>query len=227
MRNQGILCDAAYRRCLGVGLTVIALTLCAMVVGTGAASAAGPTCPEGSTYNKATKLCERNPSVVCPSGSTYDPSSGLCTAPPTSSSPTCPQGYSYNPDARRCYASPQDSCPEGFSPDPAYPGWCYQAHPEPITCPEGSEGVVDPVEGYICVAPAARTCPEGGTLTEGGECVADPETSATCGEGLSYDPTREACVAVPQYSCPQGYGYNTLTGKCQTAPTKATKPPKA
>jgi hypothetical protein len=34
-------------------------------------------------------------------------------------------------------------------------------------------------------------------------------------------------VAVPQYTCPQGYGYNTLTGKCQTAPTKATKPPKA
>lgn len=195
MRNQGILCSAAYRRCLGVGLTVIALTLCAMVVGTATASAA-PTCPEGSTYNKETKQCERLPTAVCPAGSSYDPATGVCGVPVTRS---CESGATYNSTTQRCETP---LCPPG-----AYVGAINET--------EGS--CREPVYGSVYSA----SCPSGYTLDQSsGQCY--QPASESCAEGQTK--SGDVCIlGVPQFACPQGYGYNTLTGKCQTPPTKGTK----
>ena len=96
---------------------IIALALGAMAIGSATASAAGPSCPAGSTYNKQTKMCERSPTVVCPSGASYEPASGLCTKAPGRS---CGDGMTYNAEMGTCEGS--KVCPEGTF--LFIPGWC-------------------------------------------------------------------------------------------------------
>ena len=225
-----------------MGLTVIVLTLCAMVIATATATAApaASNCPAGSTYNKATKLCEREPSIVCPTGSAYNPETGLCHADATPR--TCPEGYNYDSGRDTCTAAPTEAtCPVGDSYDPARnvcvtppitecvegvpvsPGVCQ----DPVTgepglgrlaCPEGYTYQ----DGLACEAPAGGSCPDGEAAQEDGSCYASP-TGGTCDPGLSFDPSRSACVAVAQFACPQYYEYNARTAKCQTSPTKGNK----
>ena len=202
MHNPAPPYDAAYRRCLGLTLAVIAFALCAVVVGTGSASAAGPTCPSGSTYNKATKQCETSAIVYCPAGSAYDPATGLCTAAPTRN---CASPGEYNSTTGRCEAPVCGS--DEFHSD---------INPVDANCRVGGP------DGYL----EARQCPEGYTLQmfSGGVCWAEPESACTVG---SYDADRDVCVAgVAQFACPQYYRYDAQSGKCQTPPLKATKPPR-
>lgn len=179
--------------------TIIALTLGAMLIGSTTASAAGPSCPEGSTYNKQTKMCERSPTVVCPSGSSYDPATGLCTKAATPGR-TCAEGLTYNPETRTCEG--RKVCPEGYF-EISFADDCF---------PESGTG--DPVP---------PECPSGSTDPDGDDvCTAAP-TGATCDAGMSYDASRDQCIAVAQYACPQGYGISPATGNCQTLPIKGRK----
>lgn len=177
-------------------LTIIALSLGAMLIGSPTASAAG-SCPEGSTYNKQTKMCERSPTVVCPSGASYDPASGLCTKAPER---TCAEDLTYNPETGMCEGP--KVCPEGAFPIPTAISDCM-VHPT---------GEVKP-----------RVCPSGTTDADGDGVCSGAPNGATCEAGLSYDASRDQCVAVAQYVCPQGYGISPATGNCQTLPIKGRK----
>ncbi len=177
--------------------TIIALALGAMAIGSTTASAAGPACPEGSTYNKQTKMCERSPTVVCPSGASYDPASGLCTKAPGR---TCAEGLTYNPETGNCEAPSE--CPEGY----------HERTPGSDVC-----------FNEVLTNARPKECPSGSTDPDGdGVCTAAP-TGATCDAGMSYDASRDQCVAVAQYACPQGYGFSSSTGNCQTPPIKRRK----
>lgn len=178
-------------------LTIIALSLGAMLIASPTASAAGPSCPAGSTYNKQTKMCERSPTVVCPSGASYDPASGLCTKAPGR---TCGDGLTYNPETGDC---------EG-----------------PKVCPEGYEEIMPGIDDCMArltghVQP--KVCPSGTTDADGDGVCSGAPTGATCEAGMSYDAGRDQCIAVAQYACPQGYGISPSTGNCQTLPTKGRK----
>lgn len=168
-----------------------------MLVGSTTASAAGPSCPEGSTYNKQTKMCERSPTVVCPSGASYDPASGLCTKAPGR---TCGEGLTYNAETGNCEGP--KVCPEGTF--LFIPGWC--------TDDGGPDFFAAPVE-----------CPSGTTDPDGDGMCSGPPTGATCDAGMSYDAGSDQCIAVAQYACPQGYGISPSTGNCQTLPIKGRK----
>ena len=176
--------------------TIIALALGAMAIGSTTASAAGPSCPTGSTYNKQTKMCERSPTVVCPSGASYDPASGLCTKAPGR---TCAEGLTYNAETGNCEGP--KVCPEGYSEIQGAPDVCMHRF-----------GDVQP-----------KVCPSGTTDPDGDGVCSGAPTGATCEAGMSYDASRDQCVAVAQYACPRGYGFSSSTGNCQTLPIKGRK----
>jgi hypothetical protein len=100
-------------------VTIIALTLGAVLVGNTTASGAGPACPAGATYNTQTRMCERSPTVVCPSGASYDPASGLCTRAPGR---TCADGLTYNAETGSCEGP--KVCPEEYFEIQGAPDFC-------------------------------------------------------------------------------------------------------
>ena len=204
------------RRLFSVAAT-LAVATCAVALGatSSATAASASPCPDGATYNKATKQCETSAITYCPPGSDYDPATGLCTAPATYN---CPDAgldpVTYNSSTGNC------ETPVCYHDGRAETGE-YQGQQEgtgfAICQFEGDEG------------PTTLTCPPGDTYTldpETGMCTAPAEGPPECAVG-SYDAERDVCVAgVAQFACPQHYQYNAQTGKCQTAPVKASKPPK-
>jgi hypothetical protein len=188
---------------------MMALTLCATGIGTSAASAA-TACPQGSTYNKQTKACERPPTIVCPTASTYDPTTGLCIGPVSPPNHGCSEGYSYNPTSNRCEVS---VCPAGSA-------W--------TTRPDGSLGCTAPDGTVVFLVPCPPNpdpfVPPFGSLDPNTGICSHSSTAPSCGAGLTLDSGGERCLAVPGFACPQGYGYNSLTGKCQAVPAKGPKP---
>lgn len=188
-------------RCRIGGLVVLAFTICAMALG-GSTATAAKICPEGSTYNNATKQCERPPTAECPADSAYDPATGMCTGSPAPGT-ECAGSYAYNAATGKCEAS---ACPSGY----VYFGVAGQD-----TCATAGGQV----------APSCPAASDGQTVSRsGGTCSYTPPPGTTCGPALTYDAGSGQCVAEPQFTCPQGYDHNTVTGNCQTEPSKKIKP---
>lgn len=174
-----------------------------MLVGGAAApaSAAGPPCPSGSTYNKESRMCEAPPVPQCAAGSTLD-ANGVCTSTPTQtcpsgqlqgglcvgSSPTvlCNQGGSYDVSSDRCRRF------EGCT----FTGGCsYYTYTPTYVC---ASGFTYNTFRRQCVRPTTPTCAPGATLnTSTGACEAAPTPTCATGFTLNTASNPVVCQAPP------------------------------
>ncbi|MDH3386175.1 MAG: hypothetical protein OEL77_09205, partial [Nitrosopumilus sp.] len=191
-----------------------------------------PICPNGTTYNNATDLCEAG--ATCPEGDVTD---DQCFADGgvTITDPICPNGTTYNNTTDLCEAGA--TCPEGdVTLDQCIEtvdGICLEGFPNfttdvcdgdlpnigPITCPDGftysnANDVCEDFSDPICpngttynnatdLCEAGATCPEGDVTDDQCEQVLPPIiTDPICPNGSTYSNNNDVCEAGA--TCPEG-----------------------
>lgn len=162
-----------------------------------------PTCPNGTTFNPTTAVCEGSP--ICPAGSAYDPVIRYCSivVNPTclvgtnintntdlcEANPTCVQGNTFNPDRGRCESYPQ--CPWGSFYDNAKDACVKDTGYTSPVCPKDTmlNGFTDWCEGGL-------QCSPGMTYSSASkECEATP----TCAAGDLKFTTFDWAYTAPGY----------------------------
>jgi hypothetical protein len=168
-------------------------------------------CPNGTTFDSATQLCEAAPS--CPFGYTYNSSAPSvqtsCTATGFSS-PTCITGTSFNSSGGRCEAQP--TCAKG-SFDPKYNACVSWG----MTCPLGAQHTCLNNNGINQCS--ALACQDSSTLTQTDD---DNQPTGYQTNNGSVDPTTGQCngqLAIfsgkPSYCRPPGF--RTVGSNCCSA----------
>lgn len=193
------------------------------------------TCGVGGTLNTTTDYCTASAAYTCPAGYTYSSTSGKCYVNPTCSSGgldptldvcqvantfTCPVGYTLNgttcQQAPTCavggtYSVTIDRCDAGNSVCVA--GLSLDAANDVCQVAAGcGSGLLDGVNN-VCYATATSAC-NVGFLLSGSICQANP----TCSTGGIFEAPIDYCASTPTYTCPAGYAYSAVTGKCYVAP---------
>jgi hypothetical protein len=153
-------------------------------------SATNGFCPEGTTYNELTGLCETDPNgSACPDGWTYDEATGQCNPPDDGA---CPDGTTYSIDQQTCIPDNGSDCPAPY--------------------------FYDEVTG-ACQPPANNNgggaCPAGYFYDEDILCCSPIQGGNNgCEEGSFRSAATGACEPVDQDGCPDGTSYNRYEGAC-------------
>jgi RHS repeat-associated protein len=203
---------------------------------TGGSIFVAASCPNGTTVNTTTHMCDSAP--TCSIGS-YDSNFHLCSQPTASNvtancpagttlsgsvctaMPTCPSGSSLyyslsNQD--QCKVSSTPTCTAGYS-FYSVTHMCEKTSTGP-TCSAGT-GTYNSANGFCEYSPTI--CPSGSTLDSPSYCliVADPDRYLNCPANTTYIDIDDLCEGWVDATCSSGT-FNSSTRKCDSTPIGTT-----
>lgn len=159
-------------------------------------------CPDNTTLNVTTHVCEMRVIGVCPDNTIFNATTGRCE-----SDPTCPPGTALDLATKKCFVDPMLVCGGAFILDNATK-ICYSLP----SCPDN--GAIDYTLDK-CLGIASYSCAPGYTYnTSLGRCQRDPD----CPLGSLFDPDRKSCTALGVPECPADYSYDNATALCLKSP---------